>query len=239
LNPNITSSTSGTYIITFTDNVCNNSTTANITQIVPPSIFDDGIGCFQSYAVTNTVSFNGGVWTSADTSIIFYNPTDENPLIWTSTPGQTYTVTFTDNFCNMSVSADIYYPPYAFTGVIDKVICVGSSYTIYAQESWTVDNYVWSTGATGQSITVTQPGDYIVTGSNICHSFTDTATIGTKVCEIEAPNVIVLSSQVGNNAFFVQYEGVAEFNCVILNRWGNTIYEFDDPAGKWDGKTEG
>ena len=38
--------------------------------------------------------------------------------------------------------------------------------------------------------------------------------------------------------FFVEYDGIAEFECVILNRWGNIIYTFTDPAGSWDGKSE-
>ena len=29
--------------------------------------------------------------------------------------------------------------------------------------------------------------------------------------------------------FFVEYDGIAEFECVILNRWGNIIYTFTDP----------
>jgi hypothetical protein len=51
--------------------------------------------------------------------------------------------------------------------------------------------------------------------------------------------VISLSSTVGNNTWFVEYEGVETFNCTILNRWGNKIYEFIDPAGSWDGRTTG
>jgi hypothetical protein len=47
-----------------------------------------------------------------------------------------------------------------------------------------------------------------------------------------------LSSQAGNNIFFVNYSGLEEFNCVIINRWGNKIYEYTDPAGGWDGKTQ-
>jgi gliding motility-associated-like protein len=49
----------------------------------------------------------------------------------------------------------------------------------------------------------------------------------------------VLSSQAGNNLFYVNYEGISQFNCTILNRWGNIIYEYSDPAGHWDGKTAG
>ena len=47
----------------------------------------------------------------------------------------------------------------------------------------------------------------------------------------------MLSSQANNNFFYVDYEGIASFNCTILNRWGNVIYEYSDPAGHWDGKT--
>jgi hypothetical protein len=78
-----------------------------------------------------------------------------------------------------------------------------------------------------------------VTASNACHSYIDTATIGNKVCDITVPNIISLSSTAGNNLFFVQYDGIEFFTCTILNRWGNEIYEYYDPAGTWDGKTQG
>lgn len=238
LNPMITSSSSGNYIITFTDNVCNNTVSSNVTQIIPPSIFEEGIGCNYQYQVENTVSFDGGIWSATDTVIIFSNPGGENPIIYAEVPG-TYTVSYTDNQCNMTVTAEVYFPPLAYTQVLDTIICLGSTYVINAQQNPSVSSFSWNTGATGPSITVNEAGDYIVTASNICHTHVDTATIGVKVCDIEAPNVISLSSLVGNNAFFVQYEGVSEFNCVILNRWGNKIYEYSDPAGKWDGKTQG
>jgi len=239
LNPSINASSTGNYIITFTDNVCNNFVTSEITQIVPPSIFPNVIGCNLQYQVTNTISWDGGAWSAADTAVHFSTSNiDDNPLIWTSTPG-TYNVTFTDNECGIAVTSTIVYPPFAYTQVLDTVICLGSEYTIYANQNPTVNSFVWSTGATGPSIVVTQPGNYIVTASNVCHSYSDTATIQVEVCTIEAPNVISLSSTVGNNAWFVQYEGVEIFNCTILNRWGNKIYEFNDPAGSWDGRTSG
>jgi hypothetical protein len=239
LNPQIIASESGNYIITFTDNVCNNTDQANVTTIVPPSIFTDDIGCNLLYQVEGTTSFDGGVWTASDTSVHFAaSQFEDNPLIWVSTPGN-YTMTFTDNFCGIAVTADVLFPPFAYTQVLDTTICLGSTYTIYALENSTVNSFIWSTGATGPSIDVTQPGDYIVTGYNVCHSHTDTATIQVKVCDIEAPNIISLSSTVGNNTFFVQYEGIEKFTCTIVNRWGNKIYEYYDPAGGWDGRTEG
>ncbi|MEN9398973.1 MAG: hypothetical protein RL632_74, partial [Bacteroidota bacterium] len=159
-------------------------------------------------------------------------------LLYTSTPG-TYQMSYTDNICNITLTALVTFPPNAYTDVLDTVICQGTTYTVNAQENFTVDNFVWNTGATGPSITITEPGEYIVTASNICHTYTDTATIGVKICDIEVPNIIVLSSLAGNEAFYVTFDGVADFDCVILNRWGDKIYEYTDPLGKWDGKTSG
>ena len=80
-----------------------------------------------------------------------------------------------------------------------------------------------------------QEGNYIVTLNHICGLATDTATLDYFFCDLNAPNVIVLSSTVGNDEFFVNYNGITDFQCVILNRWGNKVYEYTDPAGTWPG----
>lgn len=51
------------------------------------------------------------------------------------------------------------------------------------------------------------------------------------------PNVISFSSTVGNDIWFVTHEGIGDYNCLILNRWGNTIFESTDPDQIWDGNT--
>lgn len=235
-NPLLTANASGVYTVTFTDNVCNNADSAQIEFIGPPSIFGDTIACNYILDIQGTDSYNGGIWSASDTAVHFDATNALNPTAWTSTPG-VYTLTFTDSVCNVTTSAQVNFPPFAFTEVTDTVICIGSEYLIYANENWTVTDFVWNTGATGPSITVTDAGEYIVTASNICHSTSDTATIGVKICDIEAPNIISLSSNQGNNFWFVNHEGLTEFNCTILNRWGNLIYEFNDPNAGWQGQT--
>ncbi len=238
LNPTFTSSGSGVYTITFTDAVCGNSASTEIEFISPPSIFDDTLACNYGMFVLNTIAYNGGIWSSADTTIHFSDSSSLNPAIGVNYPG-TYTVTFTDNACNISVSSQIIFPPYAWTDVADTVVCIGAEIQLNANVNWTITNYVWNTGETGPSITVSTPGIYTVTGSNICHSTTDSAIFGFKPCFIDPPNVISLSSNVGNDMWFVQQEGVKTFECSIVNRWGNTIYEFDQVTGGWDGRTQG
>jgi hypothetical protein len=204
-----------------------------------PEIFNDTLICGFDYWVSGTQAFNGGTWSCADTAIHF-NPSANtlNPQIVTSTQGE-YTIEFTDAACNQTVSAVIDFPPYVYTEVIDTVLCVGTTFTLNAQVNAETQDFIWNTGETGSTLTINQAGEYIVTASNECYSYSDTATIGDKICTITAPNVIVLSSTVGNNAFFVNYDGVKEFNCSIINRWGNLIYEYSDPAGQWDGKSDG
>ncbi|MDP4797469.1 MAG: gliding motility-associated C-terminal domain-containing protein, partial [Crocinitomicaceae bacterium] len=217
---------------------CEYDTTVTLFVQPLPEIFDTGLGCYMNYQVSGTSSYSGGVWSCADTAIVITTPTMENPSIATSTPG-TYTVTYTDNACNNVLTAEIYYPPYAWTETFDSVICEGASILVSANVNNTVNNFVWSTGETTPNITVNTPGNYTVTASNECYTISDVATIGNKICTLSAPNIVSLSSTVGNNMFFVQYDGIAEFYCAIMNRWGNVIYEYTDPAGGWDGKTSG
>ena len=225
------------YVYNVVDDYgCSFDTTVYLYTLPLPTIFDDTIACFFTYNVEGTTSYEGGVWSASDTCVHFSSLTAPNPVITSTVPG-TYTVTFTDNACGHEVSAEIYFEPFVYTQVLDTNICEGSTYVIYALEDPRALAYNWNTGATGTTLEVSGPGEYIVTASNICHHHTDTATIGIKECDIQAPNVLLLSSQNGNNLFFVNYEGIQKFNCIIVNRWGNVIYEYDDPAGTWNGHT--
>jgi gliding motility-associated-like protein len=96
---------------------------------------------------------------------------------------------------------------------------------------------IWEDNSTGVVRVINAAGVYTATVSNECYTNNATSTVTLKPCDIEVPNIINLSSTVGNNLFFVQYNGIADFNCMIFNRWGNLIYEYNDPAGTWDGKT--
>lgn len=240
----------GVYSYTFNvvDNFgCPYDTTVAFVVLPLANIFDDTIACNQYFQVSGTSAFNGGVWFSVDTAISFSSITSNNPIISTSTPG-IYEVVFTDNQCAFSDTGTIEFPPYVYVQVLDTVLCENDDFEL---NPLTVNSgplqsgynppYIltWEDGSTDSIRIVNQPGNYIATISNYCYSYSDTATIGNKICEITAPNIVVLSSQAGNNTFFVNYSGLESYNCVITNRWGNLIYEYSDPAGFWDGRTQG
>ena len=112
-------------------------------------------------------------------------------------------------------------------------------YQLNAAENIHTTGYIWNNGSTGPSITVSGPGVYYVEAYNDCYSMVDSAVINYVICDIDAPNIISLSSQAGNNLWFINAHGVSDFNCIIVNRWGNLIYEYNDVNGYWDGRDRG
>ena len=255
-NPSITATASGTYQLTYTDNVCNHTASTSIQLYTLPSIDVDTLACNYNYYITGTSSSLGGNWSAVDTCLHFSNAASDNPQITTDYAG-IYTISYTDIACNQTLTAQIEFPPYLYTQVLDTNICNGTTFSLdplkvnsaidsTMNNVWTLQaNYVptqigiWNIPNATTPLIVSQPGNYIYTLSNECYSVSDTSTIGFKPCDIIAPNIISLSSTVGNNLFFVQYSGLESFQCTILNRWGNVIYEYSDPASYWDGKTKG
>ncbi|MCF8268850.1 MAG: gliding motility-associated C-terminal domain-containing protein [Crocinitomicaceae bacterium] len=241
--------TPGTSFYTYNvvdDFGCNYDTTVTLEVLPLPVIFSDTLTCNLFLQVSGTSSYSGGIWTASDTAVSFSNSALENPLISTSIPG-IYSVTFTDNACNNSLSANIEFPPYVYVDILDSSICNGATIDLVAASinSGTMQGgynppiqLTWNNGSTDNFIVVNAAGQYYITANNACHTSTDTSTVTIKPCDIEVPNIITLNSLVGNNLFTIDHEGVVEFECVILNRWGNVIYTFTDPTGSWDGKTE-
>jgi gliding motility-associated-like protein len=73
--------------------------------------------------------------------------------------------------------------------------------------------------------------DYGCTGKG----YDTTITINTKLC-LNIPNVMSLSSKVGNNIFYINTGDVKHFSCEIFNRWGNIMSVLSGVKDGWDGK---
>ena len=54
---------------------------------------------------------------------------------------------------------------------------------------------------------------------------------------VRIPNVITANNDGVNDFWFVDADCVEEFECVIINRWGNKVYEYFDINEHWDGRT--
>ncbi|HTF82661.1 MAG TPA: gliding motility-associated C-terminal domain-containing protein, partial [Cytophagales bacterium] len=101
--------------------------------------------------------------------------------------------------------------------------------------------YIWSTLATTPKVAIQEAGDYQVKviDTNGC-----TASVQTRVVLSCEPKVSIPSAFTPNGdgkndelQFFPLY--ISSFNIQIFNRWGELIFNSDDPQTGWDGTYKG
>ena len=130
-----------------------------------PDIISSGI-------CTNT-QLNAGNYYST----YLWNTGDATPTI-TATSLGTYWVQVTDPFGRISTDTVRVLPPFNFNQLQDGYICTGGS-IVWDTNVPSGYNLTWSDGSTGQTITITQPGNYYVTVMDTlnCSFSSDTATL--------------------------------------------------------------
>ncbi|MFN0274560.1 MAG: gliding motility-associated C-terminal domain-containing protein [Chitinophagales bacterium] len=97
-------------------------------------------------------------------------------------------------------------------------------------------NYLWSTGSTGQSITVSESGTYWVVSENpLCDDLSDTVNVLT--CnDAYLPNAFSPNGDGINDLLFIiglQPGNLLAFE--IYNRWGEKVFETNDVSTTWNG----
>jgi gliding motility-associated-like protein len=128
----------------------------------------------------------------------------------------------------------------------------------FSRPSEAVQSYVWevfeSADATGKVARHTdgedlthafqEAGSFLVkvTVSSVNGTCKDSATFTAKISEsfIDCPNFFTPRSSPGeNDEFRVAYKSIISFKAAIVNRWGNVLFEWTDPALGWDGTYKG
>ncbi|MDP4252834.1 MAG: gliding motility-associated C-terminal domain-containing protein [Bacteroidota bacterium] len=106
----------------------------------------------------------------------------------------------------------------------------------------TFRSYAWSTGSTDQSITVAKPGTYWleVTDDRSCVG-TDTIVVAKKDCMegFYIPNAF--TSGGASNSLFkpLLFGNILRYEFGIINRWGQLIFQSNQPGAGWDGTYQG
>ncbi len=104
------------------------------------------------------------------------------------------------------------------------------------------DIYTWTPGGgSGHYLDVNQEGLYSVsvTDTNCC---TNTAFVYIKFASLAYPTAFKPSSSVTENQTFTirgNVGAIAEYQLRIFNRWGQLIFESDNPTESWDGNFNG
>jgi gliding motility-associated-like protein len=103
-------------------------------------------------------------------------------------------------------------------------------------------SYLWNTGATTQTILVENASLYWVTMTNGNCVLTDSILVTGELggSQLYIPNAFTPNNDGQNDLFLPIGQGIADFNMLIFDRWGEKIYETDDFTIGWNGlfKTE-
>ncbi|TND08309.1 MAG: Kelch repeat type 2-containing protein [Bacteroidetes bacterium] len=101
-------------------------------------------------------------------------------------------------------------------------------------------SYLWSTGDTTSSISISQPGLYTVIVSSGNCIFSDSISVS------EAagggpwfPNAFTPNGNNLNEVFRPEGEAISDYHLSIFNRWGELIFETGDFAQGWNGFYKG
>jgi hypothetical protein len=167
---NTDTSTVGSYVVTYTDTNAATATDSVDILALPTVIVStsDGTICVGESTILTASGASTYVWNDGVT----LNPRTVSPTTTT-----TYTATGNDGFCTSAGSTTITVnalPTVEITGTL--TYCAGSTTTLTATAG--LSSYLWSTGATTQSINVTA-GSYTVTGtdSNGCSATSSASTV--------------------------------------------------------------
>jgi len=214
-NPVVSPSSTTTYQAVGTTGLCSDS--ASITITVSSSI----INSVQASICQGDSMFLEGAWQT-----IAGNYTDTMVAINTS--------------CDSVVSTNlnVYNLP-VIQLTSDTSIIFGVDINIIASGGST---YLWSTGETGSSISVspvlTTTYTLIAIDSNGC---VDTAYVTVIVeeeiaeGELFVPTIFSPNGDGSNDVFYVRGAGFSDFLLIIYNRWGEKVFESTDNTIGWDG----
>lgn len=226
----------GVYILTVSDSCGTQSDTVNVifNQVVKPVVSDSVVNICQ-YTPPFALSAQGNQLTWYYAGYI----SDVPPTIQTDMP-HTDTVYVSQKIGNcesrlQSVVITVIVQPTLMLQP-DTTLCKGDKITIGRQVDGV--SYNWSTGYSGCCVETGAEGLYTVQIDNICGEIVDSINISLADCLecIWAPNAFTPNLDGKNDVYnIVGLCPLQEFHLLIVNRWGQVMYETTDINKGWDG----
>jgi|GEM_PF-1874301 len=233
INPIATGLAAGTYTVTVTDvNGCTvtSSATISATPVATLTLAPTNTTCGNNDGKV-TVSVAGG---SPISSYLWNNGATTQNLV--NIPGGAYSVTATDgNGCQIVGSATV-------IGLTNPTVDLGADITFQQGQQAVLDatgtglTYLWSTGATTPTITVTTMGTYSVTVTNNSGcTATDAVvvTITTSTNDQENKYKITVSPNPAHDVIYIRCEGSSTSSVELIDNMGRLLLKDNSfaPAG--------
>lgn len=231
----ITVSNSGTYFVEAQTLNCASRDTINISFLTTPvfSLGNDQCLCSgQTTVLTPSISNYSYSWQNGLSSPTYIAST--NGVYWAETNNQC------GNYRD-SVIITVKNPP-LFDPSIDTSFCSGGISSI-SVDNLNASSYLWTPGgALSPSIFILNSGTYNVQFTVDNCTYNQMFNVNIEPCSftLDMPNVFTPTSD-GINEIFIptQIQNIVELEIVIVNRWGNVVFESNQITFSWDGKSNG
>ncbi len=238
----IITDTTGTFIYHVTNPCYSMVDTVHVVVYPTVSFSDiDGVCSLQALLQQDGTTVVPGDWSAIPAEgVEFGNPIVSTTLATVPDYG-TYTFIFTDNNCQIESSMEVTYvsePEFTLTGnqfcLEDGVVAVAPEGENLSGISW-----LWSDGTTTRVDSIETSGTYVLSGSNLCGTTSDTATFSFLPCQLTIPNVFTPNGDAtidspNNDAFVI--DDITQFpgsKLTVFNRWGNVVYSSDSYQNDW------
>lgn len=196
------------------------------------------------FNITNKANLDNTTWNFNNPSGTVISNDMTNPSFVFSDPGN-YNVQLTESYdganYNFSEQVTIYPLPYVDLGNgADTIYILPNTSVQLDAGEW--DGYYWQPGgSTGRYLDVSQAGLYTVTvvDSNCC---TNSDEVYVATSNLYYPNAFKPGSSNTDNSVFKVVGNTASlgaYSLQIFNRWGQMIFETENPSEGWDGTYKG
>jgi gliding motility-associated-like protein len=238
----------GSYFVSFTDGICTGDTTVIVSTTSPPVDIISNVTatqCDENTGVIEIANTSGGnpPYTFTIDNGLF------TPSIFFDSLGQgTYTISVLDAN-NCVYEEQIQVPQFAGPSLIqvefnnpncglnNGSLLINGTIGGNGPFVYTFNNLISNTLDTIQNIGVGSYNLTVVDANGCAHNQLENFVMTAGDYSIRIPNVLTANSDQTNDLWTITTKCVESIDCIILNRWGDRIYEFYEIDGGWDGKT--
>ncbi|MCF8414621.1 MAG: gliding motility-associated C-terminal domain-containing protein [Crocinitomicaceae bacterium] len=203
---------------------------AKIFDLGPDLVFcEGGVAMLDAFQVNSSVEWSTGATTN---SILVDSSGYYSVAVTAYNCPITDSLTFFDTLLVTVV-------PYPEINLGDNVQFICSNETVLLDAYSENSTYLWQDGSTQSTFLVSDSGMYYVTANRQGCINTDYVKIELKPCEsrLEMPNVFTPNGDGDNDIFKpIISERIASLYTIILNRWGDIVFQTNDLLVGWDGK---
>lgn len=239
---NVTATQSGNIYLTVINSPCTDSETISITVNNPQEYSIVPLNQEICAGDVTTLSLDPSNFTTVNWYLNSNLISNTNTINVSPTTSTLYEVSILDNNgCQFDTNFQLVVNqiPLLELGP-DKFICAEISTILSSSNSSGSADYLWSTSQTTPTIVVTLTDVYYLTIElNNCEA-TDSVYVEFNPHSFigQIPNVITPNEDNINDEFYIESAFLEEFDLVIINRWGNTIFQSTQATDYWNGKSK-